>query len=109
MLASVIGFSVIAKDCVKGFEMRWTELGFLKWPAALAAAWVLAGYQAGAVEEIVVYGVDPTPTSSQALKRDMRAYVEALNAEQKAKIDRVLIEWRDTEIQLAVRKIPTRG
>lgn len=93
--------------------MERNKLGISnKWVAMLAVAAGLVSYQADAIEEVVVYGTDASPvelTMDEQLKRDMKAYVDALNLEEKAKIRAALANQRATEIQIAAVKAPTRG
>jgi hypothetical protein len=84
------------------------------WAAVLGIAITGLGHErAGAIEEIVVRGhravaAEPT-TVAQDLQDGMSAYLQALNAEQKARIDAALLRQRGEQIQIAAAKVPTRG
>lgn len=108
-----IGVSEFCQGSNSGIEMERNKLGISnKWVAMLAVTAGLVSYQADAIEEVVVYGTDASPvelTMDEQLKRDMKAYVDALNLEEKAKISAALANQRATEIQIAAVKAPTRG
>ena len=84
------------------------------WAAVLGIAVTGLGHgQADAIEEIVVHAsravAEAHAPVSQDLEDTMDAYLQALNAEQKARIDAALSRQRGAEIQIAAAKVPTRG
>lgn len=94
--------------------MRLHEMGTSMWAAMLGIAVTgLSHERAGAIEEVVVYGhraaVPREVAVPQDLQDNMSAYLRALNAEQRAKIDAALSRQRGQQIQIAAAKIPTRG
>lgn len=91
--------------------MKLHQLRTSKWAATLGVTAGLIAYQAAAIDEAFVYATEAAVTAAprqQDLQRDMDLYIEALNVEQKAKIDAALAERR-AEIQIAAAKVPTRG
>lgn len=90
--------------------MRLSELDIATWAATLAVAAGLISYDATAIEELVVYGTEPPAAATpEDLRRDMDAYVRALQLEQKSRIDASLTRERTSKIQIAAARIPTRG
>jgi hypothetical protein len=95
--------------------MRLHEMGTSMWAALLGIAITGLGHErAGAIEEVVVHGSRPAKTLEEAaplpnLRDDMSAYLRALNAAQRARIDAALLQQRGQQIQIAATKIPTRS